>query len=88
MLEYPSRPATRLGQVRWFRAASIWAEWGAHSAGIAATVVLQHPNVDGVLGARDVSFQMPLPPIYSGSIRHTGCLRTDQAARPQETEGA
>jgi len=63
-----------------------------------ATVVLQHPNVDGVLGARDVSFQMPrrsgrqlpdaTPPVYSGSIRHTGCLRTDQAARPQETEAA
>jgi hypothetical protein len=47
--------------------ASRGAAFGAHPVavieGVAiATVVLQHPNVDGVLGARDVSFQMPLPP--------------------------
>ena len=29
-----------------------------------ATVVLHHPNVDRVLGARDVSFQMPLPRLF------------------------
>ena len=32
-----------------------------HHHSIAAIDVMQHPNVDGVLGARDVSFQMPLP---------------------------
>ena len=42
------------------------AAFGTHPVAVIevaiATVVLQHPNVDGVLGARDVSFQMPLPP--------------------------
>src|ERR1035437_6130827 len=33
-----------------------------HHHSVTATVVMQHPNVDGgVLGARGVNFQMPLP---------------------------
>ena len=53
---------------------------------LTATVVRQHPHVDGVLGARVVNFQMPLLPSILAQSRHAGCLRTDQAGRPQETE--
>jgi hypothetical protein len=35
-----------------------------HHHSVTATVVMQHPNVDGVLGARGVSFQMPLPRLF------------------------
>ena len=58
-----------------------------HHHSVTATVVMQHPNVDGgVLGARGVNFQMPLPPSILAQSRHAGCPGTDQAGRPQETE--
>ena len=42
-----------------------------HHHSVTATVVMQHPNVDGgVLGARGVNFQMPLPPSILASSRH------------------
>jgi len=58
--------------------ASGWAHFHQHS--VTATVVMKHPNVDGVLCARGVNLQMP-PPAYLGSIPTCGCLRPDQAGR-------